>query len=109
MNLLELLVPEMSIYMTIQHLGQGSHILDFTDSSNDLGWMNKSSFDLVKEEPHDTVTWWLGWTLVINEVSLYSQQIKVTKNIIAGSLSGDIHLSDKYLTTIFKSILPPQK
>ena len=92
MNLLEFLVPETSIYMNIQLIGQGFHILAFTDSSNDLGWMNKSSFDPVKEEPHDTIARWLGWTLVINKVSLYSQQIKATKKIIAGSLSRDIHL-----------------
>ena len=55
LELLELLSLEASIYMTIQKLGQVSHILAFMDSSSSLGWIYKSSFNPVKEELHDTV------------------------------------------------------
>ena len=82
-NLLEFLASEVTIYMTILQLGQGSHILSFTDSSSALGWMHKASFDPVNAESHDAVTRWLGWMLVNNETSLYSQHIKRTENIIA--------------------------
>ena len=78
-NLLELLALSINIYMTILQLVQGSNILAFTNSSSALGWMHKSSFDLVNVKPHDYVAFWLGWTLVSNETSLYSQHIKVTE------------------------------
>ena len=95
--------------MNTQQLGQGYHTLAFTDSSSVLGRINKSSFDPVREKPHNTVAWWMGYFLVRNYVSLYSQLIKLTKHIIADSLSRDFHHSDKYPTTIFKSILPSQR
>ena len=80
--------------MTILQLVQGSHILAFTDSSSALGWMHKASFDPVNAESHDAVAQWLGWTLVSNETSLYSQYIKETENTIADSLSRDFHKLD---------------
>ena len=54
------------------------------------------------------VAQWLGWTLISNKVSLYSQHIKRTKNIIADSLSRDFNISSQYFTKKFNSILPPQ-
>ena len=59
-------------------MGQGSHILEFTDSYSALGWMHKESFDTVNAASHNAVAYWLGWTLVSNEISLYSQHIKGT-------------------------------
>ena len=47
LNLLEFLASVVTIYMTILQLGQGSHILAFTDSSSALGWMHKAYFDPV--------------------------------------------------------------
>ena len=73
LNLLELLASAVTIYMTILQLGQGSHILAFTGSSSELGWMHKSSFDPVNAESHNAVAQWLGWTLFNNDSSLYSQ------------------------------------
>ena len=78
LNLLEFLASEVTIYMTILQLGQGSHILEFTDSSSALGWMHKASFDPVNAEYHNVVALWIGWTLVNHEKSLYSQHIKGT-------------------------------
>ena len=66
----ELLASATSTYMTIQKLGQVSHILAFTDISSALGWMHKALFNSVKEEPRERVSQWLGWTLDSNEVSL---------------------------------------
>ena len=77
MNLLESLASAVTIYMTILKMVQGSHILVFTDSSSALGWMHKVSFDPVNTESRDAVARWLGWTLVSNEASLYSQHIKL--------------------------------
>ena len=57
LNLLELITSATSIYMTIQQLGQGSHILDFTYSLSALGWMQRVSFDPVNEESHDIFAW----------------------------------------------------
>ena len=108
LNLLELLSSEVSIYMTILQLGQGSHILEFTDSSSALGWMHKASFDPVNTDSHDAVAQWLGWMLVNNETYLYSQYIKETVKIIAFSLSRDFLKSDQTLTNIFDQILPQQ-
>ena len=68
LNLLDILDSEKSIYMTIHKLGHGSHILAFRYSASALGWTHKSSFDPVKEEGHDTIAQWMGWTLVSNEV-----------------------------------------
>ena len=83
-------------------MGQGSHILAFTDSSSALGWMQKVSFDPVNAESHNAVARWLGLKLVSNETSLYSQHIKETENIIADSLSRDFHRSYHTLTKGFK-------
>ena len=47
LNLLEFLASAVTIYMTILQLGQGSHILAFTESSGALGWKHKASFDPV--------------------------------------------------------------
>ena len=55
LNILEFLASEMSIYITIQQLGQASHIMSFTDSSSSLGWIHKASFDPVEEGPHDMI------------------------------------------------------
>ena len=55
LNLLEFLASSVSIYMTIQQLGHGDHILAFTDISSSLSWMHKSSFEPVNEGGHDTV------------------------------------------------------
>ena len=89
-------------------MGQGSHILAFTDSSSALGWMNKTSVDPVNTEYNDAVARWLGWKIVSNKTSLYSQHIKGTGNIIADSLLQDSHRSDQTLTKTFNQILPQQ-
>ena len=94
--------------MTILQLGHGSQILSFTDSSRALDWMNKVSFEPVSAESHDAVACWIGWILVSNETSLYSQHIKVKENIITDPLSQDFHMSDQTLTNKFNLILPPQ-
>ena len=94
--------------MNILQMGQGSHILAFTDSSSALSWMHKASFDPVKTEYHNAVSRWLGWTLVINETSISSQHIKVTENIITDYLSQDFHRSNQTLTKLFNRIVPPQ-
>ena len=94
--------------MTILQLGQGSHILEFTDSSSSLGWMHIASFDTVNAESHDAVSRWLGWALVSHKTSLYSQHTKGTENIIADSLRRNLHKSDQTLTNIFNQILPQQ-
>ena len=65
--------------MTILKMGQGSHILVFTDSSSALFWIHKASFDPVNAESHDAVARWIGWTLVSNETSLYSQRIATSR------------------------------
>ena len=98
----------MNIYMNILQMGQGSHILAFTDSYNALGWMHKAYFYPVNAESHNAVAHWLGWTLVSNETSLYSQHIKGIENIIADSFSQYLHRSDQTLTIVFNQILPPQ-
>ena len=49
LNLLGFLDSKIYIYITIQQLVQGSHILSFTDSSSSLGWMHRASFDPVEE------------------------------------------------------------
>ena len=108
LNVLEFLASLVSIYVTIQKLGHGSHVLYFTYISSALGCMHKASFGPVNEGGHDTFPRWLGWTLVSNEASLYSQHIKGTDNIIADSLSRDFNISDQYLTKNINSILPPQ-
>ena len=114
MDLLEFLASSVTIYTTILQMGQGSHILVFKDSSSTLVWMQKESFDPVNSESHDAVARWLGWTLVSNKKSLYSQHIKGTENIIADSLSRDFHMSDQTLkiiehsTTIDSGIVPHQ-
>ena len=63
--------------------GHESHILAFTDSSSALVWINKASFEPVNAESHDVVARWIGWKLVSNETSLYSQHTKVIENTIA--------------------------
>ena len=60
--------------------------------------MHKASFDPVNAESHNNVARWLGWNLISNETSLYSQYIKRTENIIADFLSQELHMSDQTLT-----------
>ena len=108
LNFLEFLASAVTIYITILQLGQGSHILAFTDSSSALGWMHKASFDPLNAKSHDAVAQWLGWTLISHETCLYSQHIKGTENIISDSLSRDLHKSNQTLTNIFNQILPQQ-
>ena len=76
------------------------------DGSSAQGWIQKSSFDPFREEPHDKVAIWFGWTLIIKKVYLYSHHIKLTNNIIEDSLSREFHPSDKSFINIFKHILP---
>ena len=66
LNLLEFLASAVTIYMTILKIGQGSHILAFTESSSAPDWMHKTNFDPVNAESHYSVALWLGWTLVSN-------------------------------------------
>ena len=94
--------------MTIHQLEHVSHVLAFMDSSSALGWMHKASFDPVNKGGHDTVAGWMGWTLVSNEASLYSQHIKGTENIIVESLSRNFNISYQSLKKQFNSILQPQ-
>ena len=108
-NLLELLESVVTVYMTILQMGQGSHILAFAASSSALRWLHKESCDPVNAESHDAVAIWLGWTLVINEKSLYSQKTKGRENITTDSFSRYFHRSDRTLTKKFNLILPPQK
>ena len=104
-NLLEFLASEVTIYMTILKMGQGSHLLAFIESSSSLGWMHKASFDPVNSDSHYAVARWLGWKLVINKTYLYSQQIKGTEDIIADYPSRDFHRSDQ---TQFSNQMLPQ-
>ena len=60
-------------------MGQGSHILEFTDSSSTIEWIHKASFDPLNAESYNAVSRWIVCTLVSNETSLYSQHIKVTE------------------------------
>ena len=60
--------------------------------------MHKSSSNPVNEGGHDTVARWLGCTLVSNEVSLYSQHIKVTKSIRVDLLPRDFNILCQSLT-----------
>ena len=108
MNFLEFLASAVTIYMTILKMGQGSHILAFTDSPSALGMVHKASFDTVNTESHNAVARWIGCTLVSNKTSLYSQHIKGTEKIIVDSLSRDFHRSDQTLTKHFNQILPQQ-
>ena len=94
--------------MTILQLGQVSHILAFTDISSALGWMHKASFDPLDSESQNSVSRWIGWTLVSNETYLYSQHIKGIEKIIADYLSQYFHMSDQTLTNKFNRILSPQ-
>ena len=55
LNLLELIESEVTIYMKILQLGQGSHIMAFTDISSALRWMNKASFDRLNVESYNAV------------------------------------------------------
>ena len=96
------------MYMTIQQLGHKYHVLDFTDISSSLGWINKASFDPVKVGGHYTVAQWMVWKLDSNEGYIYSQNIKGTENIIVDSLSRGFNISDQSLTKKFISIIPPQ-
>ena len=58
-------------------------------------------------ESHNAVALWIGWTLISNKTSLYSQHIKGIEKIIADSLSRDFHMSDQTLTNNLNQILPP--
>ena len=71
LNLLEYLASVVTIYITILQMGQGSHILTFTDSYRALGWMHKASFEPVNAESHNTVACWIRKTLVSSEKDLY--------------------------------------
>ena len=88
--------------MTILQMGQGSHILEFTNSFKLLGWMHKASFDPVSIESHYTVALWIVWTIVSNEKSLYSQHIRRTENIIADSFLRDFHRSYQTITKKYR-------
>ena len=74
-----------------------SSLIAFKASSSYLGWIHKPPFNPFKEDTHDTVYWWLVWTLIRNEVTLYYQHIKGYENIITNFLSRDIHISYKSL------------
>ena len=72
---------------------------------NNHGWVYKAPFEPVKEDLHDAISRWLGFTLINNEVSLYHQIIKVTSNIKSYSLLKDFHISDETLTNIFTPLI----
>ena len=84
--------------MTLKQIGQGSHILAFTDNYSALGWVYKESFDPLNSESSNTIALWFVWALISKYTSLYSQDIEGTGKIISDSLSRAFHISDQILT-----------
>ena len=83
LNLIKFLAETTSIYITTKELGPRSHIIAFTDIFIDLWWIYMALFDPFKEELHGAVSWWLGFTLISNKVSLHCRHIKWYANITA--------------------------
>ena len=80
----------------------------YTDNSSALGWLHKASFDPVKKEAHNHVAREMAKFLMDNELSLYSQHIKGKHNVIADSLSRDMHICDNKLTFLLNNLFPFQ-
>ena len=87
--------------------------ISLTDSTTSAGWLRKSNFSdtgdnvehlhakLQVARSHAT-------RFIDNDIREYSQWFPGKHNIIADSLSRDFHLSNNTLTSIVRSILPPQ-
>ena len=110
-NFLEFTAASLTIQLAIHHKNDKSYphrILAFTDSGSALGWLFKSNFDTDSHGCHDKIARDLAWFCIKNNTSLFAQHIKGSLNEIADSLSRDFHISDKNLTKIIISHLPPQ-
>ena len=106
-NLLEFIAAVITIELTLNHGKNNQKILAFTDSSSALGWLFKASFPTSMPH-HDTTARYLAASLIRRDSSLYSQHVPGKHNIIADSLSRDLHIPPLTLTNILCRTLPTQ-
>ena len=87
--------------------------ISLTDSTTSAGWLRKSNFSDTGENAEHfhaklQVARSHATRFIDNDIREYSQWFPGKHNIIADSLSRDFHLSNKTLTSVVRSILPPQ-
>ena len=107
-NLLEFIAAVVKIWLLLLRCPRGRTILNFTDNSSALGWLYKASFNPVTHAAHDTVARHLATLLLKHDATLYSQHIKGSQNIVADSLSRDLHLPNNVLLPLLTSVFPTQ-
>ena len=110
-NFLEFIAAVLTIELAIHLKNDPSYphrILSFTDNSSTLKWLFSCKFDPSTHLSHEKVGRHLAWLCTKNNVSLFSQHIPGTWNIIADSLSRDFHIPNRKLTTLILPHLPEQ-
>ena len=83
-------------------------LLAKTDNSSAVGWLTKSNFDPDTQSKHDMVARKLAEILLDSESTLYPEHVKGTHNIIADSLSRDIHIPSKKHSFLLTELFPTQ-
>ena len=87
--------------------------ISLTDNTTSAGWLRKSNFSDTGENAEHLhaklqVARSYATRFINNDIREYSQWFPGKHNIIADSLSRDFHMSNTILTSVVRSILPPQ-
>ena len=90
-----------------------SCLLAMGDSTTATGWLRKSNFQEEDEDDHTTTAKLkaardLAQTLIRSESMLYTQWFPGKDNLVADSLSRDLHLPPNVLTNLLSSSIPEQ-
>ena len=109
-NLLEFISCVIAIWLEIIGGTNTPHtrILALTDNSSAVGWLYKSNFNPQAQPGHDAVARKLARLLMDNETTIESQHISGKHNIIADSLSRDLHIKRSHLEFLIKQLFPSQ-
>ena len=78
------------------------------DNSSAVGWLVKSNFDPDIQSKHDMVARKMAEIILDTEITLHPEHVKGSHNIIADSLSRDIHIPCKQLSFLLCELFPTQ-
>ena len=81
-------------------------VLNWTDSTSAMGWLQKSNHDPVDVPAHNVVARFHARSMLRRNTTNYFQHPSGSTNVIADSLSCDFHLSGDQLVLMLTSLVP---
>ena len=108
-NILEFIASLIGIWLEVKNKNiELLSILAKTDNSSAVGWLVKSNFDPDSQSKHDLVARQLAEVLLESETTLHPEHVQGAHNIIADSLSRDLHIPVKKHAFILCELYPTQ-